>query len=108
MIHGLEKEIEATKPHWSQLDANSTRDDHEMETNQEIFAKLQKNNQFIRLFGYPFLNLKRGQKIVEGGQAEIFEGEFEKENGNKVPCVVKLFRSTFNLRHLKYECRLEC
>jgi len=90
--HAVEQEVEASKSHWSEICSSHDQDDLREETNRQIFENLKQHPEFSNFFSYTFRNLKLGRKIAEGAQGKIFEAEFEKENGVKVPCVVKLFK----------------
>lgn len=81
----------ASKYHWSDIPTTDV-DVHQKKSNHQVFESLKEHPEYSKFFSYTFRNLKVGPKLDEGGQAEIFEAEFEKENGVKVPCVVKLFK----------------
>jgi hypothetical protein len=98
-------EIEASKDHWSQLDPTSAVQDVHHETDLEIFHSLaEKWGKFFFEFGD---RLVVGEKIAEGGQAEIFKAEViwhpiaEEDIGLRRACVLKVFSKGWALGDLQ-------
>ena len=88
----VEYEIEASRGHWSEVaGATSDEDDEKGELDQEVFARLQKTwGRFFIRWGDI---IEVGEKIAEGGQAEIFKlGKYG---------VVKVMKEGFRLRDLE-------
>ena len=94
--HTVEEQIAASRFYWTAKE-DDVLECERNETNQEAFARLKRDPRYSSFFSYPFHNLEPKLKIAQGGQAEIFEAEFEKDNGIKVPCVLKIFDSGFSL-----------
>ena len=88
----VEYEIEASRGHWSEVaGATSDEDDEKGESGEEVFARLKKTWGWF--FGSWGDIIEVGEKIAEGGQAEIFkEGEF---------FVLKVMKEGYRLRDLE-------
>ncbi|KAG0569076.1 hypothetical protein KC19_6G063900 [Ceratodon purpureus] len=106
----LEYEIESSKEHWTELDSERSEvfSEELMAENREAFKRLMEKWRCPRT-GKCFFHdwgdsLKVRKKIAEGGQAEIFEAEFQDEDGMPSPCdkiVVKVFKSYHPLKDLE-------
>ena len=96
----VEAEIAASKVHWSEMDdATSDEDDENGESDVEVFRSLQQKwGNFFHDWGD---ELEVGEKIAEGGQAEIFNALVTGWERMKVECVVKVFKEGYALRHLQ-------
>lgn len=102
-------EIERSKVHWSDLDP-SCADSRTPRANCEAFEILKENPEWGSFFSYyddPEVELQLGEKIAEGGQAEIFlatERRRNKQGGgssSSVVCVAKVFKVGFSLQVLQ-------
>ena len=96
----VEFEIQASRVHWSEVDdAMSDEDDENGESDVEVFRSFQQKwGDFFYDWGD---ELEVGEKIAEGGQAEIFNAVVTWIDGRKVECVVKVFKEGWALRHLQ-------
>lgn len=100
-ISAVEFEIEASKVHWSELD--NPRGEEEVDSPEaelEYFLSLKKKwpgNFFWEHVGDHWMV---GEKIAEGGQAEIFIAEEASHDGTKGETVMKVFKEGFLLRDL--------
>ena len=96
-----EFEIEASKVHWSALNPMTTDEEEGgFETNLETFQSLRERwGDFFKDFGDDELVI--GEKIAEGGQAEIFNAGVTWSNDRKEECVVKVFKEGWALRDLE-------
>ena len=101
----VEYEIEGSRGHWSEVaGATSDEDDEKGESDQEVFARLQKTwGQFFRDWGDI---IEVGEKIAEGGQAEIFNTPW-KYRPEKASGVVKVMKEGFRLRDLEKQLPLD-
>jgi len=99
----LQIEIEGTKIHWSELSNNDSDDE---ESNREIYERLRllpKYRKWLRC-GVEAGNILLGQKIAEGGQAEIFEVEYRSNYPRSLSgYVLKVFKEGYSLRDLKVQ-----
>ena len=102
-------EIERSKVHWSDLDPASA-DTRTSRANWEAFEILKENPEWGTFFSYyddPEVELELGEKIAEGGQAEIFlatERRRNKQEGGSSSSVVgvaKVFKVGFSLQVLQ-------
>ena len=100
----VESEIEASKATWSELSPSVVVGDELAADNLEVFRSLQ--HQWPRgLFkGWTEREWELGEKIAEGGQAELFELWRIDPAGRRleeVPWVIKLFKNGLSLRDLQ-------
>ncbi|KAG0562223.1 hypothetical protein KC19_9G127800 [Ceratodon purpureus] len=100
----VESEIEASKATWSELSPSVVVGDELAADNLEVFRSLQ--HQWPRgLFkGWTEREWELGEKIAEGGQAELFELWRIDPAGRRleeVPWVIKLFKDGLCLRDLQ-------
>ena len=89
----VEFEIEASKVHMSEIDnATSDEDDKNGESDVEVFQSLQQK--WSPFFFYDWGDeLEVGEKIAEGGQAEIFNAVVTwSHSGRKNEYVLKVFK----------------
>lgn len=83
----LEREIEVSKVHWSELSSQYDSDADDGESNRQIFERLRLSPQYqyswlkCRGFLDPS-DIVVGQKLAEGGQAEIYEVEIPGEDSS--------------------------
>lgn len=103
----MQEKIVASKFYWTAKDEDDVMECGRKESNQGIFTRLKQDPQYLSSFRNTFHNLELKLKVAQGGQAEIFEAEFEKENGIKVPFVVKIFDSDFSLSDMVSNGHLE-
>ncbi|KAG0617898.1 hypothetical protein M758_4G023200 [Ceratodon purpureus] len=105
----LEREIEASKVHWSENSSNSMDsddDEGEKESNQQIYEKLRKlpkYQQWLNIYGVQSGKaIVFGPKLAEGGQAEIFEADdCSKSLGSHFSYVLKVYKKGYSLKGLK-------
>ncbi|KAG0606739.1 hypothetical protein M758_9G163900 [Ceratodon purpureus] len=100
----VESEIEASKATWSELSPSVVVGDELAADNLEVFRSLQ--HQWPRgLFkGWTEREWELGEKIAEGGQAELFELWRIDPAGRRleeVPWVIKLFKNGLSLQDLQ-------
>lgn len=100
-------EIERSKVHWSDLDPASA-ETRTTRANWEAFEILKENPEWGSFFSYyddPEVELELGEKIAEGGQAEIFLATERRRNklgrSSSVVCVAKVFKIGFSLQVLQ-------
>jgi hypothetical protein len=72
--NGKEFEIECSKSSWTErtVSTSSSADGHERVSNREAFERLKEHEEWKPFFRRSWYDLKIGEKIAEGGQAEIF------------------------------------
>ncbi|KAG0557066.1 hypothetical protein KC19_11G100200 [Ceratodon purpureus] len=98
----VEAVIERSKSHWTQVDTAGAWTDSEEDLqaeNGKFFQGLKENTRkrFFKDYGE---SLKVGRKIGEGGQAEIFEGTWTR-NERATEVVVKMFKQGYKLADLQ-------
>lgn len=105
----IDREIESSKVHWTE--PRSTCDDDgkqvvkdlaaHLAANMEIFESLQEHPEWGCFFTRPNMNRRTGRKIVEGGQAAIFE-VIQGDAGSPVDIFVwKVFKQNSSLQDLQ-------
>jgi hypothetical protein len=104
----LEFEIEASKDYWSELAISlSVGEQAAAEKNLQTFRSLQKQWPcgFFREVGDGEMVV--GQKIAEGGQAEIFEARFTEgfpDAQVHIDYILKVFKQGSSLQALQQQC----
>lgn len=116
--HGsaVEVEIEASRVHWSELstelsvEAEQKQREQIVNGNREVFQNLVEKTKVsgVKQFSLNFLrndDLLLGEKIAEGGQAEIYLAECREENSSQMRKVVmKVFKlEGAPLLHLQHQ-----
>ncbi|KAG0556112.1 hypothetical protein KC19_11G027100 [Ceratodon purpureus] len=97
----LESEIEASKEHWSEVWSEGSSDDEERigERNLVLYESLKIAKGFFKDWNDDFHKL--GEKIAEGGQAEIYKLEFLDPRFSHEQAVLKVFKLGFRLQALQ-------
>jgi serine/threonine protein kinase len=105
----VEFEIESSKSHWTELSKKENEskelwsDNEEvMESNQVVFERLKEHPEWGPFFRRSWYDLEIGEKIGEGGQAEIFAASGTNlRDGTKRDLVVKAFKDGYFLGDLQ-------
>jgi serine/threonine protein kinase len=99
MHEGKRTETETSKDHWSVVDFKSQAEEERIGVeNREYFDDVLVKHEEWGAFFSKFGDLKLGEKIGEGGQAEIFASTFQRHTK---PLVAKVFKKNVSLEDLE-------
>ncbi|KAG0594413.1 hypothetical protein M758_UG074900 [Ceratodon purpureus] len=97
-------DIMCSRSHWTEPSCSISDSDCGLErvSNSEAFERLKENPEWGAFFRRPWYDLVIGEKIAEGGQAEIFAASGTGlRDGIKINLVVKVFKEDYFLRDLQ-------